>query len=75
MADEAKLRWRTNVGRCPPELAGTETRVFVELRNGTIPRDPDGRLQSWPADTKKGQKTRWTLTNDPFDIVKWSKSE
>lgn len=72
MADDAESRWRTNIGRCPPELVGTSKRVFVRLRCGLEPRDPDGNLQSWPADTgMRGRNTRWTLEEHPFDIVKW----
>lgn len=56
---------KTNTGRCPPEARGK--RVVVTLRNGSIAgREPVTSVSppGWAADT-----TRWTLTDDPHDVV------
>lgn len=54
-------RWRENTtGKCPPALSGKGKRCWVELRNGIKPAAP------WVAPT-----ARWSLDDDPFDIVRY----
>ncbi len=50
---------KRNEGRLPRAAQGK--RVRVKLRNGKMPPE------SWAADGKNG--CRWTLTDDPHDIV------
>lgn len=66
----AELEWRANTGKKPEDIAGE--RVRVKLRhsgeepkydNHWNPMAPPG----WAVDT-----TRWSLRNDPFDVVEFA---
>lgn len=53
--------WHKNTGTAPRQIVGVPiTRVFVDLRNGLRP------AESW-----RGETTRWSLTGAPFDIIAW----
>lgn len=56
-------RWRQNTTGKPPR-GKPDRRAMVKLRNGMLP------VKSWPVDGKGG--ARWTLTDDPFDIVEFA---
>ncbi len=67
--------WRENVrGICPPELKGTQRKVFVQLRGGEA--GPVTITDPWPADTGRwNQNTNWALAGSAFDILKWKAAE
>ena len=54
-------RWRENKGFIPRALDRRGARVEVELRNG---------MKSAPK-TWEAQSARWTLTDHPFDIIRF----
>lgn len=67
--------WMKNPGRCPSHLMGTGKRVVVRLRNGTEqgrqPVNADTKA-GWPAWGDRGsQRTDWSLTGSPFDILEY----
>lgn len=59
--------WRPNTGQKPgwTDDGAPILHVMVRLRNGAQPPE------KWPVDTGRAYTTRWTLTNDAFDIVEW----
>jgi len=62
--------FRPNRGSCPDEARGK--RVIVQLRNGRIAGEKpvrDDLPPGWAADGKNG--CRWSLRDNPFDIVGW----
>lgn len=56
-------KWKTNDTGKPPR-GKRDQRVMVKLRNGMLPQ------KSWPVEGGR-PGTRWTLTDDPFDIVEF----
>ena len=71
-----KGEWQPNdKGRCPAHLVGTQKRVAVRLRDGSVhgetPVNTDSKL-GWPAWCERGATgTRWTLTGCRSDIMEW----
>ncbi len=59
--------WRKNPGYLPPDLAGTNARVYVRLRNGREPALP------WDADGRQGVSWGGHRFVSDFDVVEFRK--